>query len=128
MVSGHPDWQTWAGTAVGGESIDSFSFTGDFNAGQTKTIDFGAVPTGKQKFYQALVITVPDDTAIHRLVLTRISDGFIWWIQDLLTSGNYIIPGFTFPAGEEVRLTITNNSSSTLTFDGALFSTERNIT
>lgn len=125
MVSGHPDYQTPAGIAVGGSAIDSFSFSGAIASAATGTVDVGVVSTGKEKFYQALAITVPDDSSIHTVKLTRIGDGFLWWIQDFITAGNFVVPGFRFSAGQEVRISITNNGASTLTFSGAIFSTER---
>jgi len=128
MASGFPDWHTWAGRTVGGESVNAFTFTGDIAAGATGTIDVGQVSTGKQKFYQALVVATPDDTAIHVIKLTIIVDGSLRWIQNFITSGNYEIPGFNVNAGDEVRISITNNSAVTLDFSGSIFSTERDIT
>ncbi len=128
MASGFPDYSTPAGRAVGGSAIDSFSFSGGIASGATGVVDVGAVATGKEKFYQALAISVPDDSFIHTVKLTRISDGFLWWSQEFITAGNFDIPGFKFNAGQEVRISITNNGDATLTFTGEIFSTERDIT
>lgn len=127
MARGHPDYQTQSGRNVGGESIDSFSFSGAITSGSSGTVDVGEIATGKQKFYQALIISVPDDAFIHTVELTRISDSFIWWSQEFVTAGSFEVPGFAFSEGEEVRITITNNGDATLTFTGQIFSTQRDV-
>jgi len=128
MARGFPDYNTMVGTSVGGEVVDSTSFTGAISAGADGNFDFGSVSTGKEKFYRHLVISCPDDTAVHFAKLIRISDGFLWWSQDFVTGGSFDIPAFAFAATAEVRLTITNNASPTLTFRGAIFSVERDVT
>ena len=127
MAKGHPDYQSQEGTAVGGSGIDSYSFTGTINAGTTGSIDVPVVPTGEQHFYQALVVGCPDDTAIHAVDLRRVTDAFVFWSTDFVTGENWVIPGFAFSAGQQLRISITNNSSSNLDFTGAIFRTVRSV-
>ncbi|GAH80173.1 unnamed protein product [marine sediment metagenome] len=127
MAIGHPDYQTMTGRGVGGESIDSYSFSGPITAGDTGTIDVGATAVGEEVFYQAFVIEVPDDSFIHDVTLSRISDGYIFWRQSFITGGSWEIPGFVFPVGEEARISVTNNGDADLTFSGAIFRTIRRI-
>ena len=127
MVKGHPDYQTQEGTAVGGSSVDSYSFSGSIASGVTGVVDIPVVPTDEQHFYQNLVLSCPDDTAIHEVTLLRISDAFVWWTQDFILGGNWNIPGFAFPAAQQLRISITNNSGVTLDFTGAVFRTIRSV-
>ena len=127
MASGFPDWQTLVSRGVSGFNIDSFSFAGAINSGITGIVDVPEVPSGEEQFYQGFVIGVQDDAFIHTVKLTRISDSFLWWLQEFVTGNNWEIPGFKFNAGEQARISITNNGNATLTFSGAIFITKRKL-
>ena len=119
MVSGHPDFQTWEGRSTGGEGMVSYSFTGDIGAGITGSVDLPVVAAGYQNIYQSITISCNDDSAIHVLDLRRISDGWIFFRINFVTGSIYDFPGQAIGAGEQVRITITNNAGVAKTFVGA---------
>lgn len=127
MVKGHPDYQTQEGRNVGGADIDSFSFSGVITSGGTGTVTLSEVATGEEHFYQHLDITVPEDSFIHTVSLIRVSDSFLVWTQNFVTGGNYAIPGFKFPAGQQAKINIINNGDASLTFTGSIFRTIRRL-
>lgn len=127
MGKDYPDFASQKGRAVGGETIDSYSFSQLIAAGATANIDVPIVATDEEHFYQSLVIAVPNDTAIHRVILSRIVGAYAWWMQDFVTGGNWDVPGFTFSEGQQMRISITNNSAGALTFIGAIFRVIRSI-
>ena len=120
MASGHPDWQTWSGRSAGGGSMLSYSFTGAIAAGVTGTVDFPVVAAGYENVYQNVTISCNDDTAIHVLTLSRVSDAWLFFRLNFITGGIYDFPGQTITAGEIVRLSLTNNSAVVKTFVGIL--------
>jgi hypothetical protein len=120
MASGHPDYATWAGKSVGGESITTYSFSGDIAAESISYLQLDAIPTGKQHAFQQLTLCCADDTAIHRVYLYRVSDGWVFYENRFVTSGEFNIVGNALNAGDVIRIYITNNSVSTLTFTGVL--------
>lgn len=120
MVRGHADFQTPAGRGVGGAYINTSSFSGNINSDSSGIIDFGAIPSNTRHSLIQLDISCPDDTAIHELTLIRISDGWIFFQNKFVTSGHFPINSDDLVPTQEVRLTITNKSTSTLTFVGTL--------
>ena len=127
MVSGHPDWQTWAGRSAGGEAVTTYSFTGEIASGASGTIDLPIVATGYQNIYQSITISCDDDSAIHNLTLQRISDAWAFFIVNFITGGIYDFPGQAISAGQTVRITITNNAAVAKTFEGTANYVSRKI-
>jgi len=127
MVSGHPDWQTWAGRSVGAGIVNSKNFSGSIASGATGTITFDAVPTGKEYIYQHLTIACDNDTAMHYVDLYRNSDTKIFYTVTLITSNNAEFPGQAVIAADQVKLEITNNAAVAVEFIGSLFWIERDI-
>ena len=127
MVSGHPDWQTWAGRSAGGSVVNSKNFSGAIASGVTETITFANVPTGKEYIYQHLTVASDDDTAMHYVDLYRNSDLKIFYSVTLITSNNAEFPGQEVVAGDCVKLEITNNAAVAVEFIGSLFWIERDI-
>jgi len=118
MTTGHPDWQTWSGRSAGGGSMLSYSFTGAIGAGADGTIDLPVVAVGFENIYQNVTISCNDDTAIHVLTLSRVSDAWLFFRLNFITGGIYDFPGQAIVAGETVRLTVTNNSAIIKTYVG----------
>ena len=127
MVTGHPDWQTWAGRSAGAGVVNSANFSGSIASGVTGTVTFTAVPTGKEYIYQHLTIASGDDTAMHFVDLYRNSDLKIFYTVTLITSNNAEFPGQAVSASDVVKLEITNNAAVTVEFIGSLFWIERDI-
>ena len=120
MVSGHPDWQTWAGSSIGGSKTNSATFTGAIGAGISGAADLEAVGAGTEKSYVQVAVAANDDTAIHRIQLSRISDTWVFFDARFVMGAVWPLITTPIAAGEQVRLTITNNSAGALTFDGSV--------
>ena len=127
MASGHLDFGTWEGRSPGGESATNASFTGTIAAGDTGTINLAAVPAGKEYFYQAVMVSCNDDSCVHYLQLTRISDGWVIFDTYFINYINLDFPGVKISAGEQLRISVTNNSSGALTFPGVIHFTSRSV-
>jgi len=128
MATGHPDYQTWSGRSVGGEDMVSYSFSGGIAGdGTSGAIDLPVVADGYQNVYQNITISCNGDTAIHVLTLSRVSDSWIFFRLHFITGGIFDFPGQVIGAGEQVRITITNNSARTKSFEGAINYVTRKI-
>ncbi len=127
MVSGHADWQTWAGRSAGGMEIDDEHFAGEISSEGSGFLDLDIVAADTENLYQAVAIACPDDTAIHAIELKVISSGNIVFFTNFITSGIYDFPGVPIAAGEQVRLTVFNFAGAMLDFKGAVFKTVRRI-
>ncbi len=120
MVSGAPDWQTWAGRSAAGGTMISYSFSGSIASGDMGYFDLPVVAEGHENIYQNITISCNDDTAIHALNLMQVSDSWVFFRLNFITGGIYDFPGQAISAGETVRVIVTNNSDKTLTFEGAI--------
>ena len=120
MATGHPDYQTWTGKAIGGKGVNAYSFSGEIDGESSGYVPLDAVPTGVQHSYVQIAISCPDDTAIHTVWLQRVSDDWIFFSAGFITSGVFDLVADPQAAGAEIRIYITNNSASTLTFTGTI--------
>ncbi len=127
MPSGHPDWQTWAGRSVGGETIDSINFFDNIESDETVLFNLPVVPDGEEHFYQNLSISSSNDSAVHFISLIVVATGGIWWSQDFVIGGNWDLPGFKFTAGNQAQIQVTNSSAGTYLFIGNIFRTIRKV-
>ena len=127
MVTGHADWQTWAGRSAGGMEISDEHFAGGIASGGAGFLDLDIVAADTENLYQAVVIACPDDTAIHAIELKVISSGNIVFFVNFVTNGVYDFPGVPIAAGEQVRLTVYNFAAAAVDFKGAVFKTVRRV-
>jgi len=127
MVSGHADWQTWAGRSAGGMEISDEHFAGGIASDGSGFLDLVAVADNTENLYQAVVVACPDDTAIHAIELKVISSGDIIFFTNFVTNGIFDFPGVPIAAGEQVRLTVYNFAAVAVNFKGAVFKTVRKV-
>ncbi len=127
MVTGHPDWQTWAGRSVGGSEVKAKNFSGTIAAGVTGTITFPVVPTNEEHIYQHLTVACDDDTGMHFVDLYRNSDALVFYTVTMITSNNAEFPGQEVVAGDVIKLEITNNAAVNVDFFGTLFWVVREV-
>jgi len=127
MTKGYPDYQTWSGRGVLGQNVTSYSFSGSVAGESSGYFDLPAVETGYENIYQCIAISCDDDSAIHNLTLSRVSDSWDFFLVNFINGGIFDFPGQRIGAGQTVRVTITNNSASALTFKGSVFYTLRRI-
>jgi len=127
MVSGHPDYQTWAGRSAGAGVVNSTNFSGSIASNETGTVTFDAVPTGKEYIYQHLTVACDDDTGMHYVDLYRYSDLKVFYTVTLITSNNAEFPGQAVVAGDQVKLEVTNNAAVDVEYYGSVFWIERDI-
>ena len=127
MVSGHADWQTWAGRSAGGMEIKDEHFAGAIASDAEGFLDLAVVAENTENLYQAVVISCPNDTAIHAIELKVISSGAIVFFTNFVTNGIYDFPGVPIAAGEQIRLTVYNFAAVAVDFKGAVFKTVRRI-
>ena len=127
MVTGHPDYETFAGRSVAGREVKAKNFTGTIAAGVTGTVTFPTVPTGEEHIYQHLTTACDDNTAMHFVDLFRNSDLLVFYTETMITSFNAEFPGQAVSAGDVVKLEITNNSAVSVDFFGALFWVVRQV-
>ena len=120
MVSGHPDWQTWAGRAIGGSKINVYTFSGGIATGVTGTLDLAVIPAGQQHSYTKIHIGCEYDDAIHDITLTRISDNWTFFVGKFTVHREFDLVVDPQAAGVQVRISITNNSAATRTFKGSI--------
>ena len=120
MARGHPDFQTQAGRSVGGALVNTLSFSGVIAAGITGQIDLGVVPVKSRHSFLQITISCEDDTAIHKVTLTRLSDGWTFFMGRFIMGENFRLDSDDLNAGEEASLSITNNSAGALTFEGVV--------
>lgn len=120
MVRGHPDFQTYAGRSVGGALVNTVSFEGDIGAEGIGTIDLGAVSEKNRHAFLQITVSSDDDEHIHGVTLTRRSDGWDFFIGRFIMDGHFSIDSDDLVAGDEARLTIINNSSEEVTFEGVV--------
>lgn len=120
MATGHPDYQTFAGRAVAGGKLTTAAFSGAIAAESSSAFDVGAVPTDEEHAFIFISVSCPDDSSINRIKITRISDGATLFQDRFVTNLVSEINSFKFKAGAEARVTVTNNSSGSLTFTGNL--------
>ena len=120
MVTGHPDWQTFAGRAVAGGRLITASFSGTVNAESASAFDIPVVPTGEEHAFIFVNLSCPDDSSINRVQITRISDANTLFENRFVAAVISEINSFKFVAGEQARVTITNNSLADLQFLGNL--------
>ncbi len=120
MVSGHPDWQTFAGRSIGGSRINVATFTGAIASGITAGFDINIIPVGEQHSYTKIHVGCEYDDAIHDIELIRISDNWVFFVGKFIGRGEFDIVVDPEVAGEQVRLSITNNAAVARTFDGSI--------
>ena len=127
MVSGHADWQTWAGRSAGGMVISDEHFAGGIASDASGFLDLDIVAENTENLYQGVAIACPDDTAIHAIELKIISSGNIVFFTNFVTNGLYDFPGVPIATGEQVRLTVSNFAGVLLHFKGTVFKTVRRV-
>lgn len=127
MATGHPDYLTWSGRSAGGENMVSYSFIGSIAGESSGYFDLPVVETGHENIYQNISISCPNDTAIHNVTIIRVSDSWRFFSVNFITGGIFDFPGQSFGAGTTIRVIVTNNSSSSITFEGAVNYTVRAI-
>lgn len=127
MVSGHPDFQTFAGRGIAGGRVLTFSFSQQIAAESSANIDVTSVSSGFQHSLIQVNVSTSDDTALNKIQIIRIVDSFLMFEQRFSSSGNYELDVDVFVATQQPRIRITNNSSSTLTFLGSISWVERVI-
>lgn len=120
MVSGHPDYQTYTGPAIGGSKINVHTFSGGIASGITGTVDIAVIPTGEQHSYIKIHVGCEYDDAIHDISLVRISDDWGLFVGKFVGSGEFDLIIDPQNAGAQVRIMITNNSANARTFKGSL--------
>ena len=98
----------------------SYSFTGSIAAGVTGYFDMPVVATGYENIYQNITVSCNDDTAIHTLTLSRVSDTWVFFRLNFITGDIYDFPGQAISAGETIRVSIKNNAATSKTFEGAI--------
>jgi len=127
MAVGHPDWLGWAGRTGVGSEISDEHFAGGIASDGSGFLDLDIVAAGTKNLYQAVIISCPDDTAIHAIELKIISSGNLVFFTNFVTSGIYDFPGVPIAAGEQIRLTVYNFAGVALDFKGAVFKTIRPV-
>lgn len=120
MASGHPDWREYEGGIPKGTSISVEDFSEGIGDGATDTIDITAVKEYDEIYYNFLVISCLDDTAIHRVKLTRISDGAVLFDTYFNLGGIFNLSSVKLLSGEQARISITNNAAGNVTFKGVI--------
>jgi len=120
MVSGHPDWQTFAGAAIGGSKVNVYTFSGAIASGVAGTVDLAVIPAGEQHSYTKIHIGCEYDDAIHDISLVRIADLWGFFVGKFVGSGEFDLIVDPQSAGAQVRLIITNNSVVARTFKGSV--------
>ena len=120
MVSGHPDWQTWAGRAIGGSKINVYTFSGGIATGITGTIDLAVIPASQQHSYTKIHVGCEYDDAVHDITFSRISDGWVFFVGKFTVHREFDLVVDPQVAGAQVRISITNNSAATRTFKGSI--------
>lgn len=120
MTTGHPDYQTQSGRSVGGANITSFNFSGSITSENSSAFTLASVPSGESHIVVILTASVPDDTAIHKVVVTRVADSAIIFQSRFVTSLLAEINNFEIRESHQIKVEFINNSSSTLLFTGNL--------
>ena len=120
MVRGYPDYQSPAGRSISGALVNTTTFSGAIPSDETGNIDLDTVDTGEQHSFIQLDISCPDDTAIHRVQLQRLSDGWVFFENRFVMAANFPINSDLLAAGEQGRLIVTNKAEGSVTFSGAL--------
>ena len=120
MVSGHPDWLTFAGSAIGGSKVNVYTFSGGIAAGVSGTLDLDVIPEGEQHSYTKIHVGCEYDDAIHDIVLSRIADAWGFFVGKFIGSGEFDLVVDPQSATTQVRLIITNNSAVARTFKGSV--------
>ena len=127
MASGHPDYLDWAGRTVFGPAMSITTFTGAVAAGNTGVFNLPVVAEDAEAIYKAITVSCNDDTAIHIVRLLRVSDDFVFFRANFVLGEIFDFPGIPLGTGEQIQVQITNNSASTLTFEGTVNYVERVI-
>ena len=120
MPSGHPDWLTFAGPAIGGSKVNVYTFSGNIAAGVSGTLDLEEIPAGEQHAYTKIHVGCEYDDAVHDIVLVRIADDWGFFVGKFIGSGEFDLVVDPQSAGIQVRLIITNNSALTRKFKGSV--------
>lgn len=121
MATGHPDFQTQAGRAVGGANITGISFTGSVNAESSSSFDLASVPSGERHSIINISISCADDSSINKIQLIRVSDLVVLYINRFVASLHIDVNLVDLTASQQLRVTITNNSLASLTFVGSIY-------
>ncbi len=102
------------------QSVSAYSFGGDIAAGATGVIDVPVPASGKEQIFDSLVISADNADGFHEVVLTKISDGAIYfwtyWQLNLLAK----LETMDIPNGQQARISVTNNDSATRTIVGVI--------
>lgn len=120
MVRGFPDFQTQAGRSVGGASVNTYSFSVIIPANSTGNIEMPVVASNIKHSFIQITISCDDDSSINKLTLTRISDGWTFFIGRFTLDGHFPMDSDELVATQQARLTIYNNDDSTHTFEGVI--------
>jgi len=123
MATGHPDYLTWAGRAGGGTKAFIYTFSGAVAGESTEFFDLPVVAANTWHTYNCIAISCNDDSAIHNVVMERLSDVGIFFEINFINGGLFDFPGFGLAAGETCRVLVTNNSAGALTFEGTIYFT-----
>ena len=97
------------------EGSSIIDFTHDFDD------DIPVLADNEEFIFTGISINSVDDTAINNLVLTKETDGYVFFDVTFVTSGKYSLEGIHVSNPDYLRITINNFSDSTLTFVGTIF-------
>jgi len=120
MVSGHPDWQTFAGPSIGGSKVNVYTFSGAIASGVAGTIDLDVIPAGEQHSFTKIHIGCEYNDAIHDISLVRIADLWSFFISKFIGTEEFDLVVDPQAAGTQVRLIVTNNAAVARTFKGSV--------
>ena len=127
MATGHPDYLTWSGRSGGGSAVISYSFSGAIAGESSGSFDLPVVAALTNNVYQCIAVSCNDDSAIHNITMSRVSDAWVFYEINFITGGILNFPGQEIGAGQTVRVTVTNNSAGALTFEGSVFYVTRSV-
>ncbi len=113
------------GRSAGGESAVAYSFSVTVPAMTNGTFNFPDVTQGNEFIHQFISVSCDDDTAIHRIALSK--SGVVFFIFNFLTGGISDFPGETLVFGEILSCQIRNRSLEELHFEGVLNTTIRKV-
>ena len=118
MGRGYPDYQTWEGRSVGGSQMKIITFTGSINPESESSFTMASVPSGERHSLLNVAVSCPDDSSINKIQLTRVADSANLYIDRFISAMSLNVNIVDLVSGDQLKVTVTNNSLSTLTFIG----------
>lgn len=87
---------------------------GDITAGSTIIVGFDVPGAGIEYIYENVIVSVDDDSAIHRVRIYRESDGVIITSAYFINSVQIPLGGIIINEGDNLVIDILNNGDSTI--------------